>query len=165
MQQIKRQCPSPASPSTLPGMVLQRGAGEGETGEDTREVGATRWRAEERQRFITERARALAQGVDEHERRALREEQLRIEAESRLEQLEGEIQSRCADPDAPKGEGPPRRLPLQLLLAATQAGQVRQCLEHYDANRESPPSTERLQALEQHAQTLSRALARLAALS
>lgn len=165
MQQMKREGPSPAALSALPDMVLRRAAGERGAATGTREAGTTRWRAEERQRYIAERARALALGVDEHERRSLMEEQLRIEIAARLEQLDEEIHSRCADagPAEPGGDVPPRRLPLQLLLAATQAEQVRQSLEHHEATRDGPPSSERLQALEQHAEVLTLALERLAA--
>jgi hypothetical protein len=120
--------------------------------------------AADRRRYIAERARALAGVAAEHQRLALLEQQLRCEIEARLEQLGLELQLKCANGDGLETESGKarRRLSLQMLLAMLLAGEARTFLDSYRSEPDADVTVERLQALEQHANTLAEAIETIA---
>lgn len=118
--------------------------------------------AADRRRYIAERARALAGVAAEHQRLALLEQQLCCEVEARLEQLGLELQLKCADCLEFESGQARRRLSLQMLLAMLLAGEARTFLDSYRSEPEAEVTMERLQALEQHADTLAEAIETIA---
>ncbi len=120
--------------------------------------------AADRRRYIAERSRALAGVAAEHQRLALLEQQLCCEVEARLEQLGLELQLKCAGDDCLESAGgnARRRLSLQMLLAMLLAGEARTFLDSYRGEPDGEVTMERLQALEQHADTLAEAIETIA---
>jgi hypothetical protein len=118
--------------------------------------------AADRRRYIAERARALAGVAAEHQRLALLEQQLCCEIEARLEQLGLELQLKCADCLEAESGNARRRLSLQMLLAMLLAGEARTFLDSYRSEAEVEVTVERLQALEQHANSLAEAIETIA---
>jgi hypothetical protein len=120
--------------------------------------------AADRRRYIAERARTLAGAAAEHQRLALLEQQLCCEIEARLEQLGLELQLKCAAAEClevERGQAR-RRLSLQVLLAMLLAGEARTFLDTHRNQPAAGVTVERLQALEQHANTLADAIETLA---
>jgi hypothetical protein len=118
--------------------------------------------AADRRRYIAERARVLARVAAEHQRLALLEQQLCFEIEARLEQLGLELQLKCADDLETDSGKARRRLSLQMLLAMLLAGEARTFLDSYRSEPGAQLSMERLQVLEQHADTLAEAIETIA---
>lgn len=118
--------------------------------------------AADRRRYIAERARTLAGVAAEHQRLALLEQQLCCEIEARLEQLGLELQLKCADCLEAESGNARRRLSLQMLLAMLLAGEARTFLDSYRSEPEVEVTVERLQSLEQHANSLAEAIETIA---
>lgn len=118
--------------------------------------------AADRRRYIAERARTLAGVAAEHQRLALLEQQLCCEIEARLEQLGLELQLKCADCLEAESGNARRRLSLQMLLAMLLAGEARTFLDSHRSEPEAEVTVERLQTLEQHANTLAEAIETIA---
>jgi len=116
--------------------------------------------AADRRRYVAERARALAGVAAEHQRLALLERQLYCEVEARLEQLGLELQLKCADADCLETSSGKarRRLSLQMLLAMLLAGEARTFLDSCRSEPGAHLTVDRLQTLEQHADTLAEAI-------
>lgn len=108
--------------------------------------------------------RALMMGRDEHERVAIAERLLVIETEARLEQIRSILEIRHAHAEAARragSRGTVRRIRLDLLLAATTATQADGFLRRYRSSRGAAAAMGGLRALEEQADALAAAVARL----